>query len=383
MSRFSRLAVASTLLVVVLWAGLWWSAENCLIGAFQQRVSWMRQDGWAVTHGPIIRGWSPLAARIEIKDLALKAPGGPGRSLAIGLPHLGILIRPFSPFTIVTKLPLLWHISTPAGIGIDLTFRSITGRYHIDPSIVFGHTNKLALSGATAASDIRINSTSSNFLLLRIASFREHFRANPVAGANGTAYRLRGGITGIAVSQFFVDLLHLPFDGSVRSLNFDLAMSGPNFTIPHPASILGQSVPMNPTILWREFAPQYKSWAVGGGHGSLALSVAIGPLQAQVNGSFRFDRDLQPVAHGHIRAVGLGAFLALIATQSQLAADLTSQLAANAAPYMFKGPGGAQQLAIDFLFRKRVLSANGAPVKTFPALPWPSGQSATTPDKSR
>ncbi len=383
MFRFSRLAIASTLLVVVLWAGLWWSAENCLIDAFQQQVSWMRQDGWRVTHGPITRGWSPLAARIEIKDLALHTPGGQRHSLAIDLPRLGVLIRPFSPFTIVTKLPRLWHISTPDGIGIDLTFGSITGLYHIDPSIVFSHSYKLALSGKTAASDIRINSASSNFLLLRIASFHEYFRANPAAGANGTAYRLRGGMTGIAISQFFVDLLHLPFDGSMRSLNCDLEMSGPNFTIPHPASILGQSVPLNPAILWREFAPQYKSWAVGGGHGSLSLSVAIGPLEAQVNGSVRFDRDLQPVAHGHIRAVGLGAFLAAIATQGQLAEDLTSQLATNAAPYMFKGAGGAQQLAVDFLFRKGVLSANGAPVETFPALPWPNGQSATTPDKAR
>lgn len=377
MRGFVRFLIVLIVILAIAYVAAWWYAEGRLAVGFQQSEAALRQAGWTVTHGTVTRGNSPAAATLSVADLKLTPPDRNDPAPTIALPSVKLAVRPGAPLTLDVGLPLSWNIALPSGPAFTARFTAISDRYGFDLNALLHHAADPISSSAFAASGLRIDSADTNFTLISVKSFSVAGTRNPQAGKTATALSVHENLTGLALSPIFVTLGRLPFSGRIAALSLDLKLSGPalnlpaqGLPVPAPGAIASQGAAAG-QAMWQAMGPQLHQWAEAGGHGSFAVGLKIGPLDAHDSGSFSFDATSQPVMNSTLKASGVGAMLGEIATDYPQTVGIISTLTAAAEPYLTKGAGGNQHLAVDFGLGQGVLTANGKKVATVPKLVWP------------
>ncbi|MCU4158605.1 DUF2125 domain-containing protein [Acidiphilium sp. AL] len=380
MRGFTRFLLLLIVVLAIAYVAAWWYAEGRLGVAFRQQEAAFRKAGWTVSHGATARGASPLVARFSVADLTFSPPDRGMPEPSITLPNLNLDVHPASPFTLDLGLPLSWHMAMPSGPAFTIQFATLHDRYRFDPNALLDHAPDPLRAVEASFTDMRVDSADTNFTLVSIKSLTARGTRNPAAGKNATAITIHEKITGFALSPIFVTLGHLPFAGKIKSLIFDLDLSGPSMPalshfgqLPLAPSPDGSGVnPMQPLqAMWRKFGPEIHDWAKAGGHGRYAIALVLGPLDAHAHGNFGFDKAVQPVSRSTLTADGLGEFLGDIASAYPAAVGAISTLTTETAPYMTKGPKGSQRLKADLALADGVLTANGRKTANVPKLVWP------------
>lgn len=374
--RALRLILPLILLLVLIWLGFWWYAQSQLVVGFHHAETKLREAGWTVSHGAIERGHSPLVAHMRVVNLQLTPPGAPGARPTIDFPTLGARVAITSPFTCAVDLPHHLSIHTAQGNEIAFDADRITQHFRIDPNAVL-HRSKLPFRGGSLhVRALRISVASSNFPILTIGTIDAHTVLHPKADANATSLSLHETLSDIAVSPLFVTLVHLPFNGRISQYSIALKLSGPDLlqslnsiSTPPPMPAADQGAQLNAQLV--ELGTQLRPWANQGGHGTFAVGLVIGPLDAKLHGAFKFDQTLQPEGTASLTATGLPAFLSAIGTAQPRFANALAAATAATTPFMVKGPGGHQKLDIALVLKNRALTLNGKPGATLPEINWP------------
>lgn len=380
--RALRLILPFLLLLVLIWLGFWWYAQSQLVVGFHREEAKLREAGWTVSHGAIERGHSPLVARMSVSNLDLTPPGAPGARPTIDFPTVGAHIDITTPFTCDVELPHHFSIHSAQGNEIALDADVIKDDFRFDPDAVLRRT-KFPFRGGTAhVSNLRVSIASSHFPIMTIGALDAQVTFNPKADANATSMSVRETFSNIAVSPLFVTLVHLPFNGRINQYCIAVKFTGPDFS--QALDSLGTPPPMpasDPTAQLNaqlaELGARLRPWASHGGHGTFAVGLVIGPLDANLHGAFKFDQALQPEGTGTVTATGLPAFLSAIGTAQPRFANALAGATAAAAPFMVKGPDGHQKLDIALAVRNRALTLNGKPAATLPEINWPPAAPAT------
>ncbi len=380
--RALRFILPLLLVLALIWIGIWWYAQSQLIVGFQHEEAKLREAGWTITHGPITRGSSPLAASATVANLQLTIPGAPGTRPTIDLPSFNERIDATSPFTVAVNLP--HHFTVHAANGTQIAIDADLIEDHLDLSgrDFLPNAKRVLIGGNLRINNLRASVANSNFPIVTIGAIRTHMRLNPDADATETAVRINETFSNIAVSPMFVTLIHLPFNGEIEKYTIAMTISGPDLK----PILTGQiSAPMAPnsdpnTALAQQLTAigaLLRPWASQGGHGTLAVGLIIGPLNAKVDTAFKFDPALQPEGTGTVTATGLHAFFTdIAAAQPRLANGLAAATAATA-PYMVKAANGQQKLSIALALKNRSLSLNGKPTTTLPVVNWPPAASVS------
>lgn len=376
--RFLLLLLVMT---AIFWLGLWWYAEGRLELAVDQSVTAMRKAGWTVSHGPVIRGTSPLRAQVMVEDIKLTPPDRTGRAPNVVLPGVLLRVRPSAPLTLDLALPTEWRIGLAAGPQLSVRFATIRDSYQFDLKAVLDRDPNPVRSGTFRATGMRVDGANTNFTLVSIAGLEATGIRDPLAGTSATAFSMHEKLTGVALSPIFTTLGNLPFDGKLKELTLDFTMSGPPIHVPHdllpPSGAENLAAGSEAALAaWKIIGPAVHDWAAAGGHGTFGLGLKLGPLDARESGTFGFDDSTQPTAKVHLVADGLDATLGAIASRYPDMVDDISRLTAASAPYMSKGPKGGQRLKIDLELAHGVLSANGNKLVDVPRVVWPKAGAA-------
>jgi hypothetical protein len=380
--RALRFIIPLLLVLVLIWIGVWWYAQSQLVGSFQREEAKLREAGWTITHGPITRGSSPLAASATVSNLQLTLPGAPGVRLIIDVPSLNERIDATAPFTVAVNLSHHLTIHSPTGTQIAIDADLIEYHFHLSDSDFLPNAKHVLLGGNARINNLRASVANSNFPIITIGAIRARTRLNPDADATETAVHLNESFSNIAVSPMFVTLIHLPFNGEIEKYTIAMTISGPDLKSiltrsnagpvaanPDPSAAIDHQLTTIGALL--------RPWASHHGHGTLAVGLIIGPLHTKLNTAFRFDQALQPEGTGTVTATGLTRFMAAIAASQPRFANGLAAATAATAPYMVKGADGHQKLNIALALKNRSLSLNGKPITTFPVINWPAAASAT------
>ncbi|MDD2876767.1 MAG: DUF2125 domain-containing protein [Acidiphilium sp.] len=373
--------------LAIAYLGAWWYVQGRLGVAFRAQEQTLRQAGWTISHGATAEGNSPLAATFTVADLTFTPPDQGLPTPKTTLPTLVLKIRPTAPFTLDVGLPLAWRVTTPQGPAFTVQFAAIHDRYNFDPNAVFDHAPDPLRAGMVAFTDMRVDSADTNFTLVSVKSFTADGTRNPQAGTSATAMTMHESLTGLALSPIFVTLGHLPFEGKLAALRLDLDLSGPPLpslaqtTIaPHPVELVPNS--LAGVAVWQQLGPAIHAWAKAGGHGSYAIALSFGPLDAHEHGQFGFDRAVQPTGKATLTAEGVGEFLGDVANAYPATVNFISNITAQTAPYMAKTPAGIERLTIDFGLANGVLTANGKKAIDVPPITWPA-ETSTAPSTAK
>ncbi|GAA5266083.1 hypothetical protein ACOSOMT5_P2510 [Acidiphilium sp. MT5] len=379
--RALRFILPLLLVFALIWIGIWWYAQSQLVVGFQREEAKLREAGWTITHGPITRGSSPLAASATVPNLKLTLPGAPGTRPTIDLPSFNERIDATSPFTVAMNLPHHFTVHAANGTQIAIDADLIEDNLYISGHDFMPNAKRVLIGGSVRINNLRASVANSNFPIVTIGAIRTHMRLNQDADATETAVRLNESFSNIAVSPMFVTLIHLPFNGEIEKYTTALTVSGPDLkpilTGQIAAPVTANSDPN--TAFAHQLAAigaLLRPWASHGGHGTLAVGLIIGPLNAKIDTAFTFDHALQPEGTGTVSATGLHAFFADIATAQPRFANGLAAATAATAPYMVKGADGHQKLSIALALKNRSLSLNGKPTTTFPLVNWPPAASA-------
>jgi len=373
-----RFLIALIVILAIAYLGGWWYVQSRMAVAFRHQEQTLRAAGWTISHGDTTRGSSPLAATYTIADLAITPPAQTASPdlprPTITLPYFALKVDLAAPFTLDIGLPLTWRIAMSQGPAFALRFTTIHDDYQLDPNALIHDAPDPLRTGNLGFTGMRLDSADTNFTLISIGAYSATGTTDPTAGTGGTAFTLHQSLKDLALSPIFVTLGHLPFDGKLAALRFDIDLSGPKFPTraisPQPGAPLPK--PGTPEQAWQRIGPLVHDWAKAGGHGSFAIALDLGPLKAHDHGRFSFDATPQPQGRMTLVGDGVGEFLGDIASAYPQTVGIISLLTTQSAPYMSKTPNGHQRLTVDFGLANGILTANGKKIAHVPPIVWPT-----------
>jgi hypothetical protein len=174
----------------------------------------------------------------------------------------------------------------------------------------------------------------------------------------------------MALSPLMTRIASIPFDGRVGQLNFTLNLSGPVppavFSLPDEM----RTTQYDPQAQQKIIIPIIHQWAAGGGTGSFATTLAIGPSTANAGATIRFDANLQPNGTASLTASHLDEFTAAITSAYPQVQDTISQAEAQLTPYLTTTATGGQTLGMNATYGPPGVTINGTKVADMPPVNW-------------
>ena len=348
--RYYRRSLASLFLLMIVlaggWTAIWYVAAGRVAGHV---LAWERQqraEGWSISHGPPRRSGWPLAAGVTLPGLRVAAgaqyvPGGfvwqaDALTVAVDIRHLS---------------RLYWGVTgrqtLKAGPGPAIPFQATTFAGQValgpdEPSRLF----QLHATGLIAAVTVATGTPQP----LTVATLDAAETDDTTADAAGNALVVAATMTGVGLPPHLVPGL----GGSLRSLSFDAAVSGPvpvQGPEPAPAALA--------TAAWAT------AWRNAGGTvGLRALHLADGPLIADGQGRFQLDAFLRPEGAVALHLAGVNETVDRLAENGTLTRPEAT--AVRAMLGLMIRPPGVDALDAPLNLRDGILAAGAIPLLRLP-----------------
>jgi hypothetical protein len=339
--RFWRSLAVLILLMILLgagWTGLWYILAGRLSATVLAWEQQQRAQGWTITQGvPQRSGW-PMAAGVTLPDIAISggAPYLPGGlawqagslTLAVDIRHPG---------------DLYWGVTGRQTLGLGrrpvIPFQAtrFAGQVVLAPSAQAGlfQLHAVGLIAAITAADGTPRP-------LSVDTLDAAMTADGSADATGNALVVAAQMTGVALPSH----LRPGIGGSLRSLVFDVAVSGPVPPSPDPVALATE---------WRN---------AGGSLALRALHLADGPLTLDGQGRFQLDAFLRPEGTVALHLAGLDEMVARLAEGGTLTRP--EARAVRAMLGLMMRPAGADALAAPLSLRAGVVCLGAIPLLRLP-----------------
>jgi hypothetical protein len=373
----------SLILVCLLaWIGVWWYAQGRIQSAFTNWADQQATHGVTIAYSSLTRGTSPLRALVTINGLTITfPPTTSGTVPVVSLPSVGLRIEAVNPTVFNVDLPNKMTINGGGNLDLGVNFGAIALTENIDPNALFQKTAYPFKGGDFSASNVDFLASSGSLLLLHVDNIVSHADIDLAAGGGQPALDESVTVTGMALSPLMTRIASVPFDGRVGQLNFTLNLSGPVppavFSLPDEM----RTTQYDPQAQQKIIVPIVHQWAAGGGTGSFATTLAIGPSTANAGATIKFDANLQPNGTASLTASHLDQFTAALTTAYPQIAPTIAQAEAQLTPYISTTPASGQTLTLTATYGNGAVTINGTKVAPLPPLDWsslenpaPSGQ---------
>lgn len=359
------------LVCLIAWIGLWWYAQGRIQTAFTNWADQQATHGITIAYSSLTRGTSPLRALVTVNGLTITFPPTANGSVpVVTLPSVGLRIEVASPTVFNVDLPDKMTINAGGNLDLAVNFGSVALTENLDPNALFQKSVYPFRGGDFDATSIDFLASSGSLLLLHVDTIVSHADINLGAGSAQPALDESVTLSGMALSPLMTRIASIPFDGRINQLNFTLDLSGP---VPPGVFSLAQQMraaQYDPKAQQKIAIPIIHQWASGGGSGSFATTLAIGPSTANAGASLKFDANLQPTGTANLTANHLDAFTAAITNSYPQIGPTIAQAEAQLTPYISSSPSGGQTLTIAATFGNGAVNINGTKVAPLPPLDW-------------
>jgi hypothetical protein len=362
-----------TLIVVFVcaWIGLWWYAQGRIQSGFTNWADQQATHGITVAYSSLARGTSPLRALVTINGLTITFPATANGSVpVVTLPSVGLRIEAVNPTVFNVDLPQKMTINAGGNLDLAVNFGSVALSEDLDPNALFQKSVYPFRGGDFSASGIDFLASSGSLLLLHIDNIASHTDINLAAGGGQPALDESVTVFGMALSPLMTRIASIPFDGRINQLNFTLNLSGPVppgiFALPNQM----RSAQYDPQAQQKILIPIIHQWASGGGSGSFATLLAVGPTTANAGGTLKFDANLQPAGTANLTADHLDELTAAITSAYPQIGPSIAQGEAQLTPYISTSPQAGQTLTVNATYGSGAINITGAKVAPLPPLNW-------------
>jgi len=359
------------LVCLIAWIGLWWYAQGRIQSAFTNWADQQATHGITVAYASLNRGTSPLRALVTINGLTITFPQTANGSIpVVTLPTVGLRIEAASPTTFNVDLPNKMTINAGGNLDLAVNFGSVALTESLDPNALLQKSAYPFRGGDFDASSIDFLASSGSLLLLHIDNIVSHADIDLAATSGEPALAESITVSGMALSPLMTRIASIPFDGRINQLNFTLNLSGP---VPPGVFTLAdqmRTAQFDPQAQQKIAIPIIHQWASGGGSGSFATILAIGPSTANAGASLKFDANLQPTGTANLTADHLDAFTAGLTTAYPQIGPTIAQAEAQLTPYISTNPVGGQTLTIAATYGNGAVNINGTKVAPLPPVNW-------------
>jgi hypothetical protein len=336
--RFPAILILPLILLALGWTGVWYVAAGRVSANL---LAWERQQraqGWTITHGqPRRSGW-PMAAGVRLPGI--KVSGGSryvaggvvwqadGLTLAVDIRHLGKL------YWGVTGRQSLAVAKGPA---IPFQATTFAGQMALSPGDA-ARLLRLHAAGLIAA----IRAADGTPQPLSVATLDAAVSADGTADATGNALIVAARMAGVGLPPHLLPVL----GRSLRSLSFDMALSGPVPAMPDPSAGV-------------------TAWQKAGGSLALrALHLADGTLTLSGHGRFQLDASLSPEGTVALHLAGLHDTVERLVAQGTLTRPEATAILAVLGLMM--RPVGADALDAPVSLRDGLISLGAIPLLRLP-----------------
>lgn len=370
MRRMARWAAVVVLVVAAAWGGLWWYAEARLHNALTAYAGQLNTpDGRSVfSYDNVTKGSNPLVASATLHNVRWSLPlAGKDAGGSISLPYATAWIGVFNPLVMHVGLPSHIVVNTPRG-AVDVTFGSFAYSIGLAPRSLFNTTVYALTSQNLAISNLDMAIASLHFPILHIDSITGHETINAGAGPGQWEVSGRDSVDGVALPPGLVALGHVPFDGKIRHIGFDMSLSGPidlAALTQHVSPVPGETPDRTKRVI-----QTLHEWATHGGHGKASLSMTIGPASLAAGGNVKFDLDGQPSGTADVTADHLDAFTAALTTAYPQLRQSIANLESRLSPYLSTSASGGQVLKVAVVYGKPGVLVDGVRVGKLPPIDW-------------
>ena len=348
--RYYRRTLAVLILLMIVLAGGWTAIWYVAAGRVADHVlAWERQqraEGWTISHGPPQRSGWPMAAGVRL----------PGLRVAAGAQYLpGGIVWQADALTLAVDIrhpnKLFWGVTgrqtVKAGVGPAIPFQATTFAGQValapnQPSRLFQlHATSLiaAVTGGGGTPQP-----------LTVATLDAAETDDTNADAAGNALVLAATMTGVGLPPHLLPGL----GGSLRSLSFDAAVSGPvpaQGSAPAPTALATEAL----ATAWRN---------AGGTVGLRALHLADGPLSADGQGRFQLNAFLRPEGSVALHLSGVNETVDRLAENGTLTRPEATAI--RAVLGLMMRPAGADTLDAPLNLRDGILAAGAIPLLRLP-----------------
>lgn len=362
---------ALVLLFIIAWAGLWFYAENRMETGVKAYFAQMNNVQMQSSYDGISGGTSPFAVSVTVTGVHVTfgqdLRTGP---VTINAPSFGYHISVFEPSLLHIDLPP--QITGTSGrTDAAITFGSVDATATLDlGAALSGSSNPVTGEDGTIR-DISVLASSGSLKVLHIDQFYVHETLNRNASAGQPAVALQENFDNVAISPLFIQLFHIPFNGTLTHLGLGLTLSGP---VPPDWAAQMKAYKANagadPSENVKIFETLGHEWATGGGSGSFTMNVVVGPSTANLGATVKFDSTQQPEGTADLSANHLDALSSAILDAYPQTQNAINQMQAHLSPYLSTTDADGQVLTMHLTYGNGAINLNGQQVAPLPPLNW-------------
>lgn len=346
-SAAPRLLIGILAVLAVLAAahtGLWLFATGRLEDELAAWQAQNRAAGWMVSAGaPVRAGW-PLAAAIEVPDLAIAGgeadiPGG----LIWRVAHAELAMDLLAPRQLSVTVTGPQHLRLSVLPEVGFTAERFVLTIALDPGAS-------VLAADLAASGLHAAGMGGSF---DIATLALHTDSRLGAGKDEDALAMTGSAEAIGLPPA-PGGRPWAFGPRIASISFDAGLTGP---LPPIADLTARAA----------------AWRDGGGRLVLRrLALGWGPLGLSGKATATLDATLQPQGSATVQLVGYDATLDALAAAG-VVAQRAALVAKGVLGILARPPegGGTPRVELPVTLRDRTLTAGRFPLLRLPELLWP------------
>jgi hypothetical protein len=339
--RLRRFLAVLILLLILLaggWTAIWYVAAGRVAAEVMAWEQQQRAQGWTITHGtPRRSGW-PMAAGVTLPGVRVS---GGARYLAGGVAWQAESLRLAVDIRHLRKLywGLTGRQTVTIGQGPAIPFQAtiFAGEIARSPGDRPG-LFQLHATGLIAAIKGRGGAPQA----MSVASLDAALDGVGAADAAGNALVVAATMTDVGLPPHLLPWL----GGSLRSLAFDVALSGPMPAAAGPAAVV---------TAWRD---------AGGSLALRALHLADGPLTVDGQGRFALDAFLRPAGQADLRLAGTDGMIGRLAENGTL--TRAGARAIRAVVGLMTRPTGGDVLVAPLSLRDGVVTLGAIPLLRLP-----------------